>query len=178
MPLPFNHPPEPFQSHLTLAVAMSRITSAPFPGCIAKSNPRSNPRHHTRTPRNQMKHLKQQITMAFQYISSTVNQSHDENLVALESLSVDARTQYANLQLLQTRLAKGEKIVDKELGDAKKALATLEGAMHQEQERLKTTIAHEFQRQQYQQQQDTSAALSRDQILEAEIIGLKAHVTG
>ena len=34
-------------------------------------------------------------------------------------------------------------------------------------------IAHEFQRQQYQQQQNTSAALSRDQILEAEIINLK-----
>ena len=34
-------------------------------------------------------------------------------------------------------------------------------------------IAHEFQHQQHQQQQDTFAALSRDQILEAEIINLK-----
>ena len=94
--------------------------------------------------------------------------------MALDSLSEDARIQYANLQLIQTRLEKGEQIVDKEISDAKKALATLEGATHQEQRRLKAAIAHEFQRQQYQQQQDTSAALSRDQILEAEIINLKA----
>ena len=66
--------------------------------------------------------------------------------MALDSLSEDARTQYANLQLLQTRLAKGEQIVDKELSHAKKALATLEGATHHEQERLKAAIAHEFQR--------------------------------
>ena len=73
-------------------------------------------------------------------------QGQDDNLVALESLSEDTRTQYANLQLLQIRLVKGEQIVDKELSDAKRALATLEGATHQEQEWLKTAIAHEFQR--------------------------------
>ena len=55
-------------------------------------------------------------------------------------------------------------------------MATLEGATHQEQERFKAAIAHEFQRQQHRQQQDTSAALSRDQILEAEIISLKAQL--
>ena len=71
--------------------------------------------------------------------------------MALESLSEDARTQYANRQLLQTRLANGEQIVDKELSDAKRVLATLEGATHQEQERLKAAIADEFQSQQHQQ---------------------------
>ena len=54
------------------SVAISR-TSAPFPGRIGKNNPRSNPWHHATTPTNQIEHLKQQITMAFQYISSTVN---------------------------------------------------------------------------------------------------------
>jgi hypothetical protein len=119
--------------------------------------------------------LKQQIALAFQYISSNIQQSQDENLVALDSLSEDAKTQYANLQLLQTRLAKGEQIVDTELTNAKKALATLEGATHQEQERLKAAIAHEFRRQEQQQQQDTSEAIGRDRILEAEVLKLKAQ---
>ena len=84
--------------------------------------------------------------MAFRYISLTIQQSQDENRVALELLSEDTRIQYANLQLIQTRLAKGEQIVDKELGDAKRALATLEDATHQKQEWLKLAIAQEFQR--------------------------------
>jgi hypothetical protein len=157
------------------SIALSRTSSAPFR--IEKNPTRSssNPRHHTRNPTNQTDRLKQQISLAFQYISSTIHQSQDENLVALESLSEDARAQYANLQLIQTRLAKGEQIVDKELSDAKSALATLEGATHQEQERLKTAIAHEFRRQEQQQQLDTSEALGRDRILEAEVLKLKAQ---
>ena len=39
------------------SVAMSRTASAPFPGRIWKNNPHSNPRHHARTPTNQMEHL-------------------------------------------------------------------------------------------------------------------------
>jgi len=62
----------------------------------------------------------------------------------MDALSEDARAQYTNLRLLQTRLAKGELIVDKELQDARKALATLEGATHDEQERQKIAIAQEF----------------------------------
>jgi len=95
--------------------------------------------------------LKQQIGLAFQHISSSINQSQDENLIALDALSEDARAQYTNLRLLQTRLAKGELIVNKELQDARKALATLEGAIHDEQERLKIAIAQEFSRQEAQQ---------------------------
>jgi len=68
-------------------------------------------------------------------------------LIALDALWEEARAQYTNLRLLQTRLAKGELIVDKELQDAKKALATLEGATHDEQERLKIAIEQEFSRQ-------------------------------
>ena len=94
-----------------------------------------------------MELLNQQIGLAFQHISSSINQNQDENLIALDALLEDARTQYTNLQLLQTRLARGESIVDKELQDARKALATLEGATHDKQERLKITIAQEFSRQ-------------------------------
>jgi hypothetical protein len=157
------------------SIALSRSTSAPFPGRIEKNPGRSSPRHHSRNPTNQTERLKQQIALAFQFISSNIQQSQDENLVALDSLSEDAKTQYANLQLLQTRLAKGEQIVDTELTNAKKALATLEGATHQEQERLKAAIAHEFRRQEQQQQQDTSEAIGRDRILEAEVLKLKAQ---
>jgi len=41
-------------------------------------------------------------------ILSTIHQSQDESLVALEALSHDAKVQYGTLQLLQIRLATGE----------------------------------------------------------------------
>jgi len=111
----------------------------------------------------------------FQHISSSINESQDENLIALDPLSEDARAQYTNLQLLQTRLAKGELIVDKELQEAKKALATLEGATHDKQERLKIAIAQEFSRQEAQHQENAKSSEVRDKILEAEVISLKAQ---
>ena len=129
------------------SVAISRSTSAPFSSRIRKGSPR----HHARAPTNQTETLKQQIALAFQYIMSIIELGKNDNLVALDSLSEDARKQYANLQLLQTQLAKGEQIVDKELSDAKRALATLEGTTNQEQERLKLAIAQEFQCQQHEQ---------------------------
>jgi len=118
---------------------MSRSHSAQF---RVENNPtRSNSRQHARNTTNQMELLKQQIGLAFQHICSSINQSQDENLIALDALSEDARAQYTNLQLLQTRLAKGELIVDKELQDARNALATLKRATHDEQEQLKISIA-------------------------------------
>ena len=66
-------------------------------------------------------------------------------------------------------------IVDKELQDAKKALATLEGATHDEQERLKIAIAQEFSRQEAQQKENVKLFEIRDKILEAEVISLKAQ---
>jgi len=121
---------------------ISRSLSAQF---RVETNPRrSNSRQHARIATTQMALLKQQIRLAFLHISSSINQSQDENLIALDALSEDARAQYTNLRLLQTRLAKSELIVDKELQDVRKALATLEGATHDKQEELKIAIAQEF----------------------------------
>jgi len=122
-----------------------------------------------------MKCRKQQIGLAFQHISSSINQSQDENLIALDALSEDARAQYTNLQLLQTRLARGELIVDKELQNARKALATLEEAIHDKQERLKIVMAQEFSRQEAQQKENVKSSEVRDKILEAEVLSLKAQ---
>jgi len=152
---------------------MSRSHSAQFH--VEKNTSRSNSRQRARNTANQMELLKQQIGLAFQHISSSINQSQDENLIALDALSEDARAQYTNLRLLQTRLAKGELIVDKELQDSKKALATLEGATHNEQERLKIAIAQEFSRQEAQQKENAKSSEVRDKILEAEVISLKAQ---
>jgi len=152
---------------------MSRSHSAQF--CVEKASSRSNSRQRARNAANQMELLKQQIGLAFQHISSSINQSQDENLIALDALSEDARTQYTNLQLLQSRLAKRELIVDKELQDARKALATLEGATHDEQERLKIAIAQEFSRQEAQQKENAKSSEVRDKILETEVISLKAQ---
>jgi len=135
---------------------MSRSHSAQFR--VEKNTSQSNSRQRARNTTNQTELLKQQIGLAFQHMSSSINQSQDENLIALDALSEDARAQYTNLQLLQTRLAKGELIVDKELQDARKALATLEGATHDEQEWLKLAIAQEFSRQEAQQKENAKSS--------------------
>jgi len=152
---------------------MTRSYSAQFR--VDKNPSRSNSRQRARNSTNQMELLKQQIGLAFQHISSSINQSQDENLIALDALSEHARAQYTNLQLLQTRLAKGQLIVDKELQDARKVLATLEGATHDEQERLKIAIAQEFSRQEAQQKENAKSSEVRDKILEAKVGSLKAQ---
>jgi len=122
-----------------------------------------------------MELFKQQIRLAFQHLSSFINQSQDENLIALDALSENARAQYTNVQFVQTWLAKGELIVEKELQDARKALATLEGATHDEQEQLKIAIAQEFGRQEAQQKANAKSCEVQDKILEAEVLSLKAQ---
>jgi len=153
------------------SLAMSRSTSAPFG--VGKSTSRLNSRQHSRNPTNPAELLKRQIAQAFQYITLTIHRSHDESQIALEALSDDARVQYATLQLLQTRLAKGETIVDKELSDASQALLTLEGATRVERERLTAEIAGEFRRQEARQKEDAELAEDRDKILEREVLELK-----
>ena len=78
--------------------------------------------------------------------------------------------------MLQTLLAKGESIVYQELTDAKRALATLEGATRVERECLTAEIAGEFRQQEAQQKQDVELAENRDKILECEVLGLKEEV--
>ena len=75
--------------------------------------------------------------------------------------------------MLQTRLAKCEKIVNKELSDARQALLKLEGATRVEQERLTAEIAGEFRRQEAKQKEDAELAEDRDKILEREVLELK-----
>jgi len=59
--------------------------------------------------------------------------------------------------------------------DARKALATLEGATHDEQEWLKIAIAKEFSRHEAQQKENAKSSEVRDKILEAEVLSLKAQ---
>ena len=91
---------------LVIHSPISRSHSAQFR--VEKNRSRSNSRQRTRNTTNERELLRQQIGLAFQHISSSINQSQDENLIALDALSEDARAQYTNLQLLQTRLAKGD----------------------------------------------------------------------
>jgi len=88
----------------------------------------------------------------------------------------DTKVQYGTLQLLQTRLAKGESIVDQEITDAKQALATLEEETRVEQERLTAEIAGEFRRQDAQQKEDAELAKDGNRILEREVLELKDKV--
>jgi len=120
-------------------IAIRRSTSAPYR--IGKPSSRSTSPQYSRNPTNPTQLLKRNIAQAFKLISSTIHQSQDENQIALEALSYDAKVQYGTLQLLQTRLAKGESIVDQELTDTKRALATLEGTTRVERERLIAEIA-------------------------------------
>jgi len=45
-----------------------------------------------------MELLKQQIGLALQHISSSINQSQKQNLTGLDALSEDARGPYTNLR--------------------------------------------------------------------------------
>jgi len=99
------------------SLAISGSTSAPY--WIRKPYSSSTHHQHSRNPTNPSELLKRQIAQAFRMILSTIHQSQDENLIALEVLSYDAKVQYGSLQLLQTRSAKGESIVDQELTDVK-----------------------------------------------------------
>jgi len=67
---------------------MSRSNSVQFR--VEKDTSRSNSRQRARNTTNQMELLKQQIGLAFEHISSSINQSQDENLIALDTLSEDA----------------------------------------------------------------------------------------
>jgi len=153
------------------SLAMSRSTSAPFQ--VGKSTFCSTFRQHSRNPTNPTELLNRQIAQVFRIISFTIHQSKYENLIALEALSYNAKVQYGSLQLLQTRLAKWESIVDQEITDAKRALATPQGATRVERERLTAAILGEFRRQEAQQKQDTELAENCDQILEREVLKLK-----
>jgi len=68
---------------------MSRSPSAQFR--VEKNPSRSNSCQRARNATNQMELLKQQIRLAFQHISSSINQRQDENLITLDALSEDAR---------------------------------------------------------------------------------------
>jgi len=143
-PTPFASSFAPSSGPLTIpsgpsSLAMSQSRSARFR--VGKSTCRSNCRQHSRNPTNPTELLKRQIAQTFQYISSTIHQSPDQSQIALIALSDHARVQYANIQLLQIRLAKGETIVDMELSDARQALLTPEGATRVERERRTAEIA-------------------------------------
>jgi len=156
------------------SIAISGSTSAPYR--IGKPSSGSTSRQDSRNPTNPTELLKRQIAQPFKMISSTIHQSHDENLIALEALSYDAKVECGSLQLLQTWLARGESIVDQELTNEKQALATLEGATRVERERLTTEIAGEFRQQESQQKEDAELAKDRDRILEQEVLELKNKV--
>ena len=124
------------------SIAMSRATSAPFR--IGKPSSSSTSRQYSRNSTNPTELLKRQIVQAFKMLSSTIHQSQDQNLIALEALLYDASVQYGSLQIQQTSLAKDESIVDQELTDAKRGLAMLEGVTRVEREPLTAEVAGEF----------------------------------
>lgn len=81
--------------------------------------------------------------------------------------------QYGKVPLLQTQLAKGETIVEKELSDARQALLILEGATQVEREHLTAEIAEEFRREAAEQKQDAESAKDPDNSLEWEVFEVK-----
>jgi len=101
----------PLSGHLRIqsgpgSIAMSQSTSAPYR--IGKPSADTTSYQHSRNHMNPTELVKLQIAQAFKMISSTIHQSQDENLIALEPLSSDAKVEYSSLQLQQSQLAKGE----------------------------------------------------------------------
>ena len=73
------------------SIAMSRATSAPFQ--IGKPSSNSTSRQHSRNSTNSTELLKRQIVQAFKLLPSTIHQTQDHNLIALEALLYDASVQ-------------------------------------------------------------------------------------
>ena len=75
--------------------------------------------------------------------------------------------------MLQTRLPKGKSIVDQEITNTKRELATLEGATWVEWERVTGELAAEFRWQEAQEKLDTELAEDHDKRLEREVLEQK-----
>ena len=117
--------------------------------------------------------FKAQLSYAFRYLYTTLQETKDEFHIATASFSDGAQEAYAFLQLIEGRLARGETIVEAELEQGRKVLQVVESQTKKEQEQFKIQVGEAFRYQQAQRELDTQRSEIRDRILERKVVALR-----
>ena len=117
--------------------------------------------------------FKAQLSYAFRYLYATLQETKDEFHIATQSFSEGAREAYAFLQLMESRLARDETIVEAELLEGRKALEIVERETKKEQQQFRAEVVEGFRFQQAQRDVDVQTSDVRDRILEKEVLALQ-----
>ena len=88
--------------------------------------------------------FKAQLSYAFRYLYTPLQETKDEFHIATASFSDGAREAYAFLQLIEGRLARDETIVEAELEEGRKALQVVESETKKEHEQFKIQVGEAF----------------------------------
>ena len=143
--------------------AISRIDSGAgslrLPFCI----------RHLRQPTASEK-FKAQLSYAFRYLYATLQETKATFDIGTKSFSEGAREAYAFLQLMETRLARDETIVEAELLKRRKALEIVEGEMKKEQQQFRTEVMESFRFQQVQRDVDVQTLEVRERIRKKKVL--------
>ena len=116
---------------------------------------------------------KAQLSYVFRYLYAILQETKDEFHIATQSFSEGAREAYAFLQLMESRLARDETIVEAELLEGRKALEIVERETKKEQQQFRTEVIESFRFQQAQRDVNVQTSEVHDRILEKEVLALR-----
>ena len=84
-----------------------------------------------------------QLSYAFRYLYATLRETKDKFHIATQLFSEGARSASAFLQLMESRLARDETVVEAELLEGRKALEIVERETKKEQQQFRTEVRSE-----------------------------------
>ena len=120
--------------------------------------------------------FKAQLSYAFRYLYATLQETKDEFHIATQSFSEGAREAYTFLQIMESRLAWDETIVEAELLEGRKALEIVERETKKEQQQFRAEVVEGFRFQQAQRDVDVQISEVPNRILEKEVLALKEQL--
>ena len=156
-------------------------TNSPNPPAMSKTGSGAGslrPLSRVRRPRQPTgpEEFKAQLSDAFRYLYATLEETKDEFHITTQSFSEGVREAYAFLQLMESRLARNETIVEAELLEGRKALEIVEREMKKEQQQFRADVVEGFRLQQAQQDVDVQTSEVRYRILEKEVLALRERL--
>ena len=120
--------------------------------------------------------FKAQLSYAFRYLYATLQETKAEFHIAPQSFSVGAREACALLQLMESRLARDETIVEAELREGRKALEIVEREIKKEQQQWTAEVVEGFRFQQAQRDVDVQTTEVRYRTWEKEVLALRERL--
>ena len=145
-------------------------TNSPNPAAMSRTGSGAGslrPSSRIRRPRQPTasEDFKAQLSYTFRYLYATLQETKDEFPIATQSFSEGARQAYAFLQLMESRLARDETIVEAELREGRKASEIVVRETKKEQQQFRTEVIESFRFQQAQQDVDVQTSEVRDRML-------------